>query len=73
MGNLVFINYTGGYSSNSIGDPTYCVSKGVSADNMDACVRVKPSTITNYSVTYSGIKNTTLNLFVGNVFKKQLL
>ena len=68
--NAVNVNYSSGYSTNSISSPTYCVTQNVAPEFMDACARVKSSVVTNYSLSYTGIKNTQLNLFVGNVFQR---
>lgn len=67
--NAIVVNYGSGYSANSLGDPTYCVSKKVTPENMATCERIDASTKVNYSLTYSGFKNTTINLFVGNLFQ----
>lgn len=69
--NAVVVNYGSGYSSNSLGDPTYCVSKKVAPENMATCERIDASTKVNYSLTYSGFKNTNINLFVGNLFQAE--
>ena len=66
--NAVIVNYASGYSTNSIASPTYCVTQKVAAENMATCIRVDASTVVNYSLTYSGIKNTKINLYVGNLF-----
>lgn len=66
--NGVIVSYNSGYSTNSIASPTYCVTQKVTAENMATCIRVDASTVVNYSLTYSGIKNTKINLYVGNVF-----
>lgn len=68
--NAVIVNHFGGYSTNSISSPTYCVTQKVAAENMDTCQRVESDTFVNYSLTYSGIKNTKINLFIGNLFQK---
>ncbi|WP_246464676.1 TonB-dependent receptor plug domain-containing protein [Undibacterium seohonense] len=70
-GNAVVVNYGSGYSANSIASPTYCVTQKVAPENMATCERIDASIFVNYSLTYSGIKNTTLNLFVGNVFQAE--
>lgn len=69
--NAVVVNYGSGYSANSLGDPTYCVSKKVTPENMATCERIDASTKVNYSLTYSGFKNTKINLFVGNLFQAE--
>lgn len=66
--NGVVVSYNSGYSTNSIASPTYCVTQRVTAANMATCLRVDASTVVNYSLTYSGIKNTKINLYVGNLF-----
>ncbi len=65
----VVINYASGYSSNSISSPTYCATQKVAAENMWLCERVGPSTLVNLSLSYSGFKNTRLNMFIGNLFQ----
>lgn len=69
--NSVIVNYDSGYSTNSISFPTYCVTQKVAAENMATCERVDPSVVVNWSLTYSGIKNTKINLFVGNLFQSE--
>ena len=66
--NAVIVNYASGYSSNSLSSPTYCVTQKVAPENMATCERIDASTFVNYSLSYTGIKNTKLNFFVGNVF-----
>lgn len=67
--NSIIVDQRTPYSTNSIGSPTYCVTNKVSPENMSACAEVDQPTFVNYSVTYSGIKNTSLNLYVGNLFQ----
>lgn len=65
--NSITVDQRSTYTTNSISSPTYCVTNKVSAENMSACERVDQPTFFNYSVTYTGFKNTSLNLFVGNL------
>ncbi|MFA9274005.1 MAG: TonB-dependent receptor plug domain-containing protein [Candidatus Aquirickettsiella gammari] len=67
--NAVVVNYFSGYSSNSLSSPTYCVTQKVAPENMSTCERIDAGTFVNYSLTYSGFKNTKLNLYVGNLFQ----
>ncbi len=66
--NAVIVNYASGYSANSLGSPTYCATQKVAAENLATCERIDAGITTNYSLTYSGFKNTKLNFFVNNVF-----
>lgn len=66
--NSVIVNYNGGYSTNSISSPTYCVTQKVAAENMAACEHVDESIFVNYSLSYSGFKKTRINFYVGNLF-----
>lgn len=66
--NSAIVSYNSDYSTNTIASPTYCVTQKVTAENMATCIRVDASTVVNYSLTYSGIKNTKLNLYIGNLF-----
>ncbi|TFW32040.1 TonB-dependent receptor [Massilia horti] len=65
--NGMTLNYLNGYSTNSIGSPTYCVTNKVADENMAACQRVKPRHTLDYNLTYTGIKNTRLSLYVNNI------
>lgn len=69
--NALVVNYASGYSANSIGDPTYCVTKTVAPENMATCERINASTFVNYSLTYSGFKGTKINLHVSNLFQTE--
>ncbi|MFZ6818427.1 TonB-dependent receptor plug domain-containing protein [Undibacterium sp. Ji22W] len=69
--NAVIVNYFSGYSANSLASPTYCVTQKVAPENMATCERIDAGTFVNYSLTYSGFKNTKLNLYVGNVFQTE--
>lgn len=69
--NSVIVNYNGGYSTNSISSPTYCVTQKVAAENMAACEHVDESIFVNYSLSYSGFKNTRINFYVGNLFNSE--
>ena len=64
------VNYASGYSNNSLSSPTYCVTNKVAADDMAACERVGSNTTVDYNLSYTGIKNTRLNLFIDNLFEK---
>jgi len=64
------INYASGYSNNSLGSPTYCVTNNVSAANMATCGHVGSNTTVDYNLSYSGIKNTKLSLFIDNLFQQ---
>jgi len=66
--NAVIVNYASGYSANSLSFPTYCATQKVAAENLATCERIDAGITTNYSLTYSGFKNTKLNFFVNNVF-----
>jgi iron complex outermembrane receptor protein len=69
--NALTWNFSGGYSTNSIDSPTYCVTQKVAAENMGACERVKSNTTLDYSLGYSGIEHVKLNLYVDNIFNEQ--
>lgn len=69
--NAIVVNYGSGYSANSISSPTYCVTQKVAPENMATCERIDASTFVNYSLTYSGFKNTKINFFVGNLFQAE--
>jgi iron complex outermembrane receptor protein len=66
--NSVVVSYVSGYSANSLSSPTYCATQKVAAEYLSTCERIDAGITTNYSLTYSGFKNTKLNFFVGNVF-----
>ncbi len=66
----VTTNYYSGYSTNSQDSATYCVTQKVSAENMGTCERVGDSLSMNYSLTYYGIKNAKINLYLGNITNK---
>jgi iron complex outermembrane receptor protein len=66
--NAVIVNYASGYSANSLDFPTYCATQKVAAEYTATCERIDAGITTNYSLTYSGFKNTKLNFFVNNVF-----
>jgi iron complex outermembrane receptor protein len=69
--NGLTLNYTGGYSTNSIDSPTYCVTQKVAAENMDNCARVKANTTFDYNLTFSGIDHAKLSLYVDNIFDRK--
>lgn len=69
--NTVVVNYNGAYSANSLASPTYCVTQKVAPENMATCEQIDSSYFVNYSLTYSGIKNTRINLYVGNLFQAE--
>lgn len=62
--------YSSSYSTNSIDSPTYCVTQKVAAENMGTCERVSDSLVLNYGLTYYGIKNAQINLYLGNITNK---
>ncbi len=64
------INYTGGYSLNSDDSLNYCVTSNVSAANMPACERVRSNTTLDYNLSYSGIKNVKLSVYINNLLNK---
>lgn len=64
------LNYASGYSNNDDSSPTYCVTNKVSAENMGVCSRVGSNTTIDYNLSYNGIKNTRLSLYVDNMFDK---
>lgn len=66
----VTANFASGYSNDSLSSPTYCVTNKVSAENMSACSRVGSNTTFDYNLSYSGIKNTRVSLYVDNMFEK---
>lgn len=69
--NAVIVSYGSGYSANSVSFPTYCVTQKVAPENMATCERIDASTFVNYSMTYSGFKNTKLNFHVSNLFQAE--
>jgi iron complex outermembrane receptor protein len=68
--NAVIVNFTSGYSTNSLGSPTYCTTQKVAPEFMATCGNVGDSTFLNYNLTYAGFKNTKINLYVGNLTNK---
>jgi iron complex outermembrane receptor protein len=62
------LNYASGYSNNSLSSPTYCVTNSVSAANLDTCGHVGSNTTVDYNLSYRGIKNTRLSLYIDNLF-----
>ncbi|WP_432381147.1 TonB-dependent receptor plug domain-containing protein [Duganella sp. P38] len=64
------VNYASGYSNNNEAAPTYCVTNKVAAAYMDTCGHVGSNTTVDYNLTYSGIKNTKLSLFIDNLFEQ---
>jgi len=63
-------NYASGYTNNSLLSPTWCATNGVTAEYMGDCNRVDHNTTVDYNLTYSGIPQVKLNLFVYNVFNE---
>ena len=63
-------NYAGGYSSNTIVSPTWCVTNGVVAEKVGECDRVGSNTTFDYSLAYSGIPHVKLSLYVDNIFNQ---
>nr|AGU11964.1 TonB-dependent Receptor Plug Domain [uncultured organism] len=68
----VTANFQSGYSNNSISSPTYCVTNSVKAENLAACERVGTNTTFDYNLTYSGIPHVRLNLYVDNLFDRDV-
>jgi iron complex outermembrane receptor protein len=66
--NAFIVKYQSGYSSNSIDSPNYCVTQKVAPENMATCLRIRESYVANYSLSYSGMKNTKLSMVIGNLF-----
>jgi iron complex outermembrane receptor protein len=66
----VTMNYRSGYSTNSISQPTYCVTQNVAAENLGTCGRVKANQTFDYNLAYSGIPHVKLNLYIDNVFNQ---
>ena len=64
------LNYASGFSNDNQTSPTYCVTNKVSAENMSTCSRVGSNTTVDYNLSYSGIKNTRLSLYIDNLFDK---
>jgi iron complex outermembrane receptor protein len=64
------INYTSGYSNNSLSSPTYCATNNVAAAYLDTCGHVGSNTTVDYNLSYSAIKNTTLALYIDNILSK---
>ena len=64
------LNYASGFSNDNQTSPTYCVTNKVSAENMGVCSRVGSNTTVDYNLSYGGIKNTRLSLFIDNLFDK---
>lgn len=68
--NALTFNYASRYSTNSVSSPTYCVTQKVAAENMALCEEVGSYFSTNWSVAYSGLKNTKISMTVGNLFNQ---
>jgi iron complex outermembrane receptor protein len=64
------VNYASGYSNNSQSSPTYCATNNVSAANLATCGHVGSNTTVDYNLSFSGIKNTRLSLYVDNLFEQ---
>jgi len=64
------VNYASGFSNLSVSSPTYCVTNNVSSENMANREHVGSNTTVDYNLTYSGIKNTRLSLYVDNLFER---
>jgi iron complex outermembrane receptor protein len=62
------LNYSSGHSNNSDDSPTYCATNNVAAAYMDTCNHTGSNTTVDYNLTYSGIKNTKLRLYIDNLF-----
>lgn len=64
------INYTSGYSANSVSSPTYCATQGVAAVYQDICNHIGSNTTVDYNLAYSGIPHLKLALYVNNLFEQ---
>lgn len=64
------LNYASGFSNDNQTSSTYCVTNKVSAENMATCSRVGSNTTVDYNLSYGGIKNTRLSLYIDNLFDK---
>nr|WP_315259061.1 TonB-dependent receptor [uncultured Duganella sp.] len=64
------LNYVSGYSNNNEASPTYCATNNVAAAYLDTCGHVGSNTTVDYNLSYSGIKNTKLSLFIDNLFQQ---
>jgi iron complex outermembrane receptor protein len=64
------VNYASGFSNLSVSSPNYCVTNSVSSENMAQCEHVGSNTTVDYNLTYSGIKNTRLSLYIDNLFEQ---
>lgn len=64
--NAVIMNFSSDYTTNSLNSPTYCATQKVAVENLSTCANVGDSIVLNYNLTYTGIKNTKINLYVGN-------
>ncbi|MYM72644.1 TonB-dependent receptor [Duganella sp. FT134W] len=64
------INYNSGYSNNSLSSPTYCATNNVAAAYADTCGHVGSNTTVDYNLAYTGVKNTTLALYIDNLLSK---
>lgn len=64
------LNYASGFSNDNQTSPTYCVTNKVSAESMGVCSRVGSNTTVDYNLSYGGIKNTRLSLYIDNLFDK---
>ena len=65
------VNYSSGYANNSEDSPTYCVTQQVAAEFLDDCNRVKHRTVFDYNLSYRGIKNTTVAVYINNLFNRE--
>jgi iron complex outermembrane receptor protein len=68
--NGVAINYSSGYSSNSVASPTYCATQNVAAEYFDVCSHIGSNTTVDYNLAYTGIPHVKLALFVNNLFEQ---
>ncbi|WP_432382130.1 TonB-dependent receptor plug domain-containing protein [Duganella sp. P38] len=64
------INYTSGYSNNSVSSPTYCATNSVASAYLDTCNHVGSNTTVDYNLAWSGIPHTKLSLFINNLFEQ---
>jgi iron complex outermembrane receptor protein len=66
----ITMNYTSGYSNNSLSSPTYCTTQKVAPEYLAACEHVGNNVTWDYSLSYTGISHVKLNLYVKNIFEQ---
>jgi iron complex outermembrane receptor protein len=64
----VTLNYASGHSNNNDASPNYCATNNVAAAYLDTCNHTGSNTTVDYNLSYSGIKNTKLRLYIDNLF-----